>query len=331
MRTSRARAAAAATLALVLGLALSGCSVIEVGSHVGAAASAAEKLGKDLKARSGVVYSSVSYDPTAPEGETLRVRVRLKPEATDVEWLQVLNRSREALTTDPLKQTVQQVEVSQPGGSGPRFVPGQNVSWPTTQTVAAMLSSWRQIEAATELHLGVDLAGSSSPIRYRVSSPSESARFMSGSVTMPDDIELLGYGFDTTSLPDPEARNLYQELSRHLRPFDSGGAGTPPSMTSFMVGLAPAGHTASIIASKTDPGRPAESDASLAALLAVTTSSSDLSVAWIGASRTAWVSFGPCPSETHRAATSDDTSFAALITATGYAIPASGGPGECLP
>jgi hypothetical protein len=320
-----------------IALALSGCAAVGVPTHIDATAVAAKELAAHLEASPGVASASAAYNPADPAGESLRVGVQLKTGSSAADWVSVLHTARAAFTKDPLGQTRRSLTVTQRGASGPEFVPQQNANWPTAADIQKSFTGWHAVEAATGLHLRFDLAHVVAPAQYQLTSQAESARFMAGAAVqnVTSGAELFGYGFVTTIAPTAGARTVYALLSQKLLPMDATSEMTTPVDRRFMVAWGPAGTIASgtvatIYAPKSAGAHPAQADVSLAVRLVGAVPESGLAVSWVGARHTAWVTFGACPESTKRTPTADDKAFASQIAATGYAIPPSGGAGECL-
>jgi hypothetical protein len=330
-----------AVVALVgaIALALSGCTTVGVPTHISATATAAEHLATHLKASPGVFSASVAYNPADLAGESVRVRVQLNAGSSAADWVSVLDTAHAALVKQPLAQTRRSLTVTQRGSSGPEFVPQQATNWPTAAAIKKSFTGWHAVEAATGLDLRFDLTDVTAPVQYQVTSRTESARFMTGTVARQSVVtgaELRGYGFDTTTAPTADAQKIYKLLSQKLPPMEVTSEMTTPTDKQFVVAWGPAGTIASgtvatIYAPKSAGTRPAQSDVSLAVRLIGAAPESGLAVSWVGAKDTAWVTFGACPESTKRTATADDRAFASQIAATGYSFPSSGGAGQCLP
>jgi hypothetical protein len=322
-----------------IALALSGCAVVGVPTHIDATAVAAKELAAHLKASPGVASASAAYNPADPAGESLRVRVQLKIGSSAAAWGSVLHTAHAAFAKDPLGQTRRSLTVTQRGTTGPDFVLQQDANWPTAADIQESFTGWHAVKAATGLDVRFALADGSDPVQYQLTSQAQSARFMTGTAAVqniPSGAALLGYGFDTTIAPTAGARTVYAFLSQNLPPMEATLVMTAPVDRRFMVAWGPAGTIASgtvatIYAPKSGGPHPARADVSLAVRLVGAVPESGLAVSWVGAKHTAWVTFGACPESTKRTATADDKAFASQIAATGYSIPPSGGAGECLP
>ncbi|HEX4442077.1 MAG TPA: hypothetical protein VHZ81_00760 [Galbitalea sp.] len=330
------RAGALVAVAAAVGLTLSGCAVVSVPQHVTDTAIAAHQLAEYLKKSPGVTSASAAYDPADSSGESVRVKVRLKSESGADDWIDVLRIARTALTSDPLGQTRRFLDVAQSGDSGPSFTPQQFTNWPAAAAVKKSFIDWTAVEQSTGMHLRFELASGTTPVPYLSTSKAESKRFMADTTTrasVPANVELYGYGFATTSAPPPDAKKIYELLIRSLPPLGPPVDSTfvAPTHQVFTVTWDPLGLVANFYTPMTAAGHPTTAVASLAVELADAVPPATLAVTWSDGNDAAWVTFGACPKPFKLTATAGDRAFAAQITATGYSLPSSGGPGQCLP